>query len=483
MKRIYMIIAAIAALTMTAQAQTWGSIEIGNAETATTYNGSYFDMAPTNFYVAHTGAQLLYTPDMLTELEGKQNVQIKGLTFMFHDETFEDIARNVKIYIQAVDATEFAVNEDGVKQFFPLGEQVWEEERLYEMMYLYGEDFTVSFRFNCNFTPGQSMLVTIVFDALEDDNCTMGSDYAPFYSSGISGKAMTYTNNWTSFVDYAEGSDFPNATASLGCGTNVDLPYTKIDYYYEESEDITLLSQANELEDYSEFTFNGNAVVTVFNNGYLFLRDESGYAQISGVEGTFENGQVLSEGWSATKTTITNGWVKYIDAAGLSASGETNTELAAAVKLTAAPDESLLNAYVVIENAVPGSGGGFPGLPQHYYVLEDGSKLYKTDCLWAMDEDAGQYNLYGIICKDGGKLKINPVAFEPYVEPQGLRGDVDKSGEVTIADVTALIDYLLNAIDASQIDVEAANCNGDDSVTIADVTALIDYLLNGEWAD
>jgi hypothetical protein len=68
--------------------------------------------------------------------------------------------------------------------------------------------------------------VTIVFDAEDDDNCTMGSDYAPFYTSGIRGRAMTYTDNWTSFVDYAQGDDFPNATAMLGCGTNVELPVT-----------------------------------------------------------------------------------------------------------------------------------------------------------------------------------------------------------------------------------------------------------------
>ena len=80
---------------------------------------------------------------------------------------------------------------------------------------------------------GKSLLVTIVLDAEDDDNCTMGSDYAPFYTSGIRGKAMTYTNNWTSFVDYAMGSDFPDATAMLGCGTNVELPVTEIGYTYE----------------------------------------------------------------------------------------------------------------------------------------------------------------------------------------------------------------------------------------------------------
>ena len=239
MKKFYMILAAIAAMTMTAQAQNWATIDVGDWDNATTYNGSYFDMAPTTFYVAHTGVQMLYTPDMLADMDGKQNVRIKGLTFMFHDETFEDIARNVKIYVLETDATEFAVNEEGVKQFFPFGEQVWEEDRVYEMLYSYGEDYTTAFRFDCPFTPGKSLLVTMVFDAFDDDNCTMGSDYAPFYTSGIRSKAMTYTNNGTSFVDYAVSPDFPDATAVLGCGTNVDLPLTRIQYTYEEGTEPT----------------------------------------------------------------------------------------------------------------------------------------------------------------------------------------------------------------------------------------------------
>ncbi|MBR5725309.1 MAG: hypothetical protein IKX56_01095 [Muribaculaceae bacterium] len=238
MKKFYMILAVIAAMTMTAQAQEWLTVYLGNWENpTTTYNGSYFDMAPTNFYVAHTGAQMIYTPDMLPEMNGKQNVSIKGLGFLFYNETYEEIIRNVKIYFYQTDATEFAV-VDGVKQFFPLGEQVWEEERDYEMIYTYGMDVDFSFRLNAPYNPEKSLVVTLVCDALDDDNCTMGSDYAPFYTLGA-GKAMTYTNNWTSFVDYATGSDFPDATASLGCGTNVDLPLTKFDFLYEDAPEPT----------------------------------------------------------------------------------------------------------------------------------------------------------------------------------------------------------------------------------------------------
>jgi uncharacterized lipoprotein YddW (UPF0748 family) len=63
-----------------------------------------------------------------------------------------------------------------------------------------------------------------------------------------------------------------------------------------------------------------------------------------------------------------------------------------------------------------------------------------------------------------------------------LRGDVNMDGTVGIADVTALIDYLLSH-DASFIDIEAADCNQDENISIADVTALIDYLLSGSWSE
>jgi len=61
-----------------------------------------------------------------------------------------------------------------------------------------------------------------------------------------------------------------------------------------------------------------------------------------------------------------------------------------------------------------------------------------------------------------------------------LRGDVNGNGSVTIADVTALIDYLLSSNDTG-VNVGAADCNNDTHVTIADVTALIDFLLSGNW--
>lgn len=66
-------------------------------------------------------------------------------------------------------------------------------------------------------------------------------------------------------------------------------------------------------------------------------------------------------------------------------------------------------------------------------------------------------------------------AEEPFV-----RGDVDDSGNVDIADVTALIDYIVSN-NYTTINLDAADCDENEEIGISDVTLLIDYLLTGNW--
>ena len=89
------------------------------------------------------------------------------------------------------------------------------------------------------------------------------------------------------------------------------------------------------------------------------------------------------------------------------------------------------------------------------------------------------WNFNGI----GNEMVIDLIPYEGYVipgddpQPEFIRGDVDGDQNVSIADVTALIDLLLE--DAAM--VPAADCDNDGQMSIADVTALIDYLLSGSW--
>jgi hypothetical protein len=64
--------------------------------------------------------------------------------------------------------------------------------------------------------------------------------------------------------------------------------------------------------------------------------------------------------------------------------------------------------------------------------------------------------------------------YESLVDIDVLTGDVDGDGNVGIADVTALIDYILAG---GNINAEAADVDGDGIISIADVTTLIDMIL------
>ena len=85
--------------------------------------------------------------------------------------------------------------------------------------------------------------------------------------------------------------------------------------------------------------------------------------------------------------------------------------------------------------------------------------------------------------RDGDYLQFNSghemlTGVEP---PEGwvrLPGDVNKDGVVSIEDVVALIDYLLNQ-NASGLDLAAADMDKSGQVAISDASNLIDYVLNG----
>jgi hypothetical protein len=100
-----------------------------------------------------------------------------------------------------------------------------------------------------------------------------------------------------------------------------------------------------------------------------------------------------------------------------------------------------------------------------FYIVEnlaaEGTFLYKVKALYLDGTESDWSNIEEVTLFQNGH------GFEP--------GDVNHSGDVTIADVSALIDYLLDS--TSPCCTICADVNGMDGVTIADVSALIDMLL------
>ncbi len=76
--------------------------------------------------------------------------------------------------------------------------------------------------------------------------------------------------------------------------------------------------------------------------------------------------------------------------------------------------------------------------------------------------------------------EVQDMYFSNEAGSNPLRGDVDNDGQVTISDVTSLIDYILNGY-APGADATSADVDLDGEVSIGDITVLIDYILNEVW--
>ena len=256
MKQLNLFLAAVAAFSISMQAQEvkTGVIEVGDYTNATEfYNGSYFDMAPTNFYVDHFASQMMYLYDTdFADFAGKQNVKITKIYYKFNDQAvYSDINADVNFCLQEVDANEFQIDADGDKVYFDFGEPAVTGEFYYEAFSAYGEDVEVVIDLTdapFAVTPGKNLVVTAIFDLTSD--CMSSSDDAAFYTSGIRNRVMTYSDNYNSFLDYANSSTYPKCSPTYSGGsTNSDLPVTRIEYTYTEGGQTGMRGDVNMSND------------------------------------------------------------------------------------------------------------------------------------------------------------------------------------------------------------------------------------------
>ena len=171
------------------------------------------------------------------------------------------------------------------------------------------------------------------------------------------------------------------------------------------------------------------------------------------------------------------------------------------VPLFTAPDVSLTAGAPAASTATNYTGTNI--LKGNYYCNLDGAMSFPTNggtsSFNANHYTARTNSMYvlgitasgklGFVKATGTAMPANKAWLEytgtaelvlPFEEAAFVKGDVNRDGNVTIADVTALVNIILGKAvegDDSDYDFKAANVNEDDNITIADVTALVNIIL------
>lgn len=165
--------------------------------------------------------------------------------------------------------------------------------------------------------------------------------------------------------------------------------------------------------------------------------------------------------------------------------------------LFTAPDVSITTDAPAASTATNYTGTNL--LKGNYYCNQDGAMSFTTQS-GTSSFNANHYTartnkMYTIGITASGKLgfvKATGTAMpanKAWIEYEGsaelvlpienttLKGDVNMDGQVNVADVTTLVDYILGK-NPSPCDGNACDVNEDGNVNVSDVTSLVDIILN-----
>ena len=286
-------------------------------------------------------------------------------------------------------------------------------------------------------------------------------------------------NNFGVAFDPQEGVAYNLIGVVSAYNGNPQLYITEVEGYVAPIATPNDLAEANALTDNMQFTYSNDVAATYQNGKYLFIRDENGNSGLifGEIDATFETGDVLGADWSATKTTY-YGVREFIDATGVTNSG-VKWEVAPYERKTLTVDN--VNEYVIMKglSVIPETDETVSHYNQKYYNVADSMMIYDQFGVNPTFVEGKTYDIVGIATIYNNKPQLYIISVTE-VAVDVLRGDVDNSGDVTISDVTALIDALLSG-NIQNINDGAADTNLDGEVGIGDVTVLIDFLLSGNW--
>lgn len=243
-----------------------------------------------------------------------------------------------------------------------------------------------------------------------------------------------------------------------------------------EAVDVYSFNEAYALESGTKINMFNDVVVTYQKGNRLWVRDTEGTSGLiyGALNATFNNGDVLSDDWTATYQLFNDNTPEFTNPEGIEASGETRE--AAPYERTAITTGNV-NEYIIMKGLTLLSDADNA---KRFYNATDSLVFFNNfNVTLPAVEEGKTYDVTGIVTIYYGEAQVYITEMTEAATPAGLRGDVNNDKVVNISDVTVLIDYLLNP--ATVINEANANVNLDEAINISDVTVLIDFLLSGTW--
>lgn len=180
MKKLILTAAVAAALTPSVMAQTATdegdvkSICVGEFENPgqAEYKegqGSFWEVAPVNFYTKYSGMQVIYPAEYLQTI-AEDSGSITEVVFKMGDEGSMGYAdANIKLYIQNTDANEFVKKPDTEKYLWQIYDDSHFCDLVYEGEFYYMEDQEFHFVLNEPlFYEGENLLITVACERTSD---------------------------------------------------------------------------------------------------------------------------------------------------------------------------------------------------------------------------------------------------------------------------------------------------------------------------
>ena len=135
------------------------------------------------------------------------------------------------------------------------------------------------------------------------------------------------------------------------------------------------------------------------------------------------------------------------------------------------------NVNLTDEYAILVPSCNYVGLPMLLYVDD-----IKVDIPCVLPRGRADYVVWATVVahKEGYDLDYDYSQEIIIPATEHFVPDVDGDGAASIADVTTLIDHILDPRGVP-VDWVKADCDGDGYVNIGDIIALIDYLMTGTW--